>query len=262
MSEDNIPAVPMPALVQTPITPGAETSEGKMAASAQTVLTVTTYLSAGIGGLATVIPSASKWGMIAAWIVTICSQVGKVIVSLGYGQGRVAVKTSPYTGALTPTAKALLPLVPLVPLVLLLLASGGMTGCAQLKTSTFRVPHLNVSAVQYEGQIRPLIVISEAAFSSKLSPSQTLIINNALLALDRQAATSTTVDIMPVIISVAAAEIGGQAGSRITLTPNEQAGAALGLALLAEQDNPTIRALVPVLQDTLASAKVVPKSGL
>lgn len=139
------------------------------------------------------------------------------------------------------------------------LALALLSGCAYLRTIKVpAVPKIAVSSAQYTGQIRPLIVIAESAFAARLTPSQVVLINSALLELDRQAATSSTLDVMPVLVSVAAAEIGDQLASRITLTPAEQAGAQLGLSLLAQQSgsDPTVKALLPILTNALSSAAV------
>ena len=257
MSEDtnNLPAVPLENLVQTPITPGATTSEGKMAAAAQTVLTVLTSVSAVAATVSTTIPalSGNKWGTILAYIVTGCGFLTKTLISLGYTTSRTAVKTSPYTGSLV--AKGLLPLA------ILALGCMSMSGCAWVKTlKAPTVPKIQVSSAIYKSEVRPLVTIAEAACAAKITPTQGEIINNALLALDQQAATSSTVDIMPVLLTVAATEIGDKIGSKVTLTPAEQAGAQLGLALLAQQTDPTIKALLPVLQNTLSSATVAAPS--
>jgi hypothetical protein len=95
--EEQIPAVP--PVEQTPLTPGKDTSEYKMAKGAQAAGTVVTL----IGSLGVILAPLieqhqnAKWAIIASLILAVAGQVSKTLTALGYTSARTEQKTSPYT---------------------------------------------------------------------------------------------------------------------------------------------------------------------
>ena len=83
----------------TPITPGSQTSEGRMAAAAQRVATVIVALAAASASIQPFIDSQqdNTWGIVAAAAVAVIGIIAKTLIALGYAKVRGDVKTSPNT---------------------------------------------------------------------------------------------------------------------------------------------------------------------